>query len=96
MFWDKETPILLGSQKLRKCGCAECLKEVSFAVGALLIKAADSWPLSCPRCCGRLAVRLKIHSMDSPLTSPLLLAQAREGEGQPAEGISSDSPRLAV
>lgn len=94
----RNTGASLGSQKLRKCGCAECLKEVSFAVGALLIEAADSWPLSCPRCCGRVWQwdwRWWQHGQ-SP--GPLLFCWLRQekAEGQPAQGIRSDSPRLAV
>ena len=92
----RKTPVLrlFGSQESRKHSCAEWSKER----WALLIKVSDGWPLSSPRCCCRVWQWDRGRWQHGQPPGPLLFCGLRQekAEGQPAQGVRSDSPRLAV
>lgn len=77
----------------------EWSKEMTFEVGALLIKAVDGWPLSSPRCCCRVWQWDRGWWQHGQPPGPLLVCRQfrqEKAKGQPAQGIRSDPPRLAV
>lgn len=70
---------------------------MSFAVGALLMKAVNGWPLSFARCC------CSVRQWDwgwwqhgHPLGPFLFWLRQEKAKRQPAEGVCADSPWLAV